>query len=107
MNAEKFNQQLGLKLRELRSLSQFTQDELAAKTGLSRASIANMETGRQAMSAYQAYEIATALELPNMDALYDFQGHGNLSSNSEIFRSPGLEEPQYRQVTGFMTRSIR
>lgn len=107
MTPEKFNEKLGLRLRELRRLSRLTQDDLAKKTGLSRASIANMETGRQAMSAYQAYEIATALQLKSMDELYELRSGTHDTDADVIFRSPDLEERQARHFTAFMARSVR
>jgi transcriptional regulator with XRE-family HTH domain len=46
-----------------------TQAELAPKLGLSRASVANIETGRQSLLVHQLYALAEALELSPQDLL--------------------------------------
>jgi len=59
-----------------------TQAELAAKVGMSRASVANIESGRQNVLLHHVYSLASALELskvsdllptpPNSEAKEDF-----------------------------------
>ncbi len=105
MNPEKFNQLLGQTLRNLRDENHLTQDDLARRTRLSRASIANMETGRQAMSAYQAFQIAQALDLPNVDTLFPYVPVELDASLLEIHNSPELTDAQRRQIAEFLSRS--
>lgn len=45
-------EQIGKQIRESRSALGMTQNELAAYLGLTRSSVANIEAGRQAISAY-------------------------------------------------------
>lgn len=46
-----------------------TQFDLSAKTGLSRASIANIERGQQNVGLHHLYSIATALEVSTVSDL--------------------------------------
>jgi transcriptional regulator with XRE-family HTH domain len=62
-------QAIALRRRELKR----TQDEIAATVGLSRASLANIETGRQKILLHYLYRLAIALELPGIEALLPAQ----------------------------------
>ena len=50
------------KIDEYRDKTDITQEELAAKIGLSRASIVNMEQGRQNVSLERLFDIAVVLK---------------------------------------------
>ena len=82
-----------------------TQDELAKLTGMSRASIANMETGRQAMSAYQSYLIATAFQLRNLNALFPVPEIDTEGADVKLSGSSELNDTQRRQVEALIARS--
>lgn len=51
----------GRNLRKLRSEVGLTQDDLAAKVGLGRTSITNIEKGRQHVSLHQVFQLADAI----------------------------------------------
>lgn len=102
MDQEKFNQTLGETLRNHRTLLRLTQTDLGKKTGISRASIANMETGRQSMSAYQAYHIAAALGLSSVDRLISPER----DDRAEIFRPPELGNKTVEHLSDFFSRSV-
>ena len=104
MDQDTFNRRIGENLRRLRRVARLTQDNLASKIGVSRATIANMETGRQAMSAYQLIRIAKALNLPSLEDLFDSQSEKSDDGDSVLFRPPNIEENARRQVTGFVSR---
>lgn len=53
----------------LRKQHKLTQNGLAAKTGMSRASIANIERGRQNVALHHIYSIAGALEISRVSDL--------------------------------------
>lgn len=52
---------VGVELRARRTARRLTQEELALRVGISRASIANIEGGRQAISLHQFTDLAEAL----------------------------------------------
>jgi transcriptional regulator with XRE-family HTH domain len=54
---------LGSRAATRRKQLGLTQEEIAKQIGLSRASLANLETGRQKILLHHVYELAAALEL--------------------------------------------
>jgi DNA-binding XRE family transcriptional regulator len=56
----------GARLAQAREAAGITQQSLAEKVGLSRASIANIEAGRQRVLLHQAIEIGAALRLSSI-----------------------------------------
>lgn len=103
MNAAKFNEHLGKTLRVLRKAKGWTQQEFAVLTGLSRGTIANMETGRQAVSAHQAYLLASTLGLRRVDELFPLLPALLEDDEDEIkihrsYQSSDLNDLQLKQV---------
>lgn len=60
---------LGERVSVRRKKLGLTQAALASKVGMSRASIANIESGRQNILLHHVYTLAAALELPNIASL--------------------------------------
>jgi len=104
MEQSSFNQRIGENLRRLRNTSRMTQGELALAADMSRASIANMETGRQAMSAYQAMRIASVLKLPTMDELFDIRPPTESDGQGRFYRAPNIEEGAKSHLNSFLSR---
>ena len=84
-----------------RSALTLTQAQLAARIGISRASIANIERGQQNLSLHQVYRLTQALGLrdvtdllPRMEAELPTDGADVLISEPE----GGLSEDARRQV---------
>lgn len=99
----KFNTHLGNVLRDLRKSKGWTQQEFSAQTGFSRGTIANMETGRQAVSAHQAFMLASTLRLSSVDELFPMLPALAESEEDEIkiflsHPSSDLSEDQVQQV---------
>src|SRR5258708_1821479 len=59
-----FYQVLGDLVRRKRKSLKLTQEKLAARRGISPASIANLETGRQQILIHQLFQLAKALDTP-------------------------------------------
>jgi len=59
-----FYSELGRRVREAREAVGATQEQLAEQLRLTRASVANLEAGRQRISAYHLGVIAGALSVP-------------------------------------------
>lgn len=68
MRDEEIYAAFGQQLAARRDRLQKSQKEVAAKVGLSRASIANIESGRQGVLLHHVYALAHALE---MDSIAD------------------------------------
>lgn len=64
-----FYASLGGRVKRGRRQANMSQADLAAQLGLSRASIANLEAGRQRPAAHQAVMIAEVLQIPIQDLL--------------------------------------
>lgn len=105
MDAKSFNEQLGILLQKLRTENRMTQDELAKRTGLSRASIANMETGRQAISAYQVYLMAQIFQLKNMDAFFPTREKESAEIGTILHSHSELNETQRQQTEALIASS--
>ena len=71
MNPESIYRHIGEVIRNQRRSSKprLTQETLARRVGISRASLANIETGRQSVLVHQLYALAEALKLTPSDFL--------------------------------------
>jgi transcriptional regulator with XRE-family HTH domain len=71
MNPESIYQHIGAVIRTRRHAlkPRLTQEALAQRVGISRASLANIETGRQNVLVHQLYALAAALSLDPSDFL--------------------------------------
>jgi transcriptional regulator with XRE-family HTH domain len=65
------NEIFGEKMSRIRRYRKISQAELGRKTGLSRASIANLEGGNQNVQLHQVFSIAVALDVPVDELLPD------------------------------------
>ena len=69
MNEYAIYSALGEAVAIRRKAMSLTQTQVAAKVGISRASIANIESGRQKVLLHQVYLLAEALKLPSIMSL--------------------------------------
>lgn len=69
MNPESIYPEIGERIRASRRANDLKQHELARRVGMSRASLANMEVGRQKILVHQLYAIAVALGLSPADLI--------------------------------------
>lgn len=61
---DQFYRAVGAKVAEARTMRGMSQNDLAEAVGLSRASVANIEAGRQRMLAHTLVELAAAVAMP-------------------------------------------
>lgn len=87
MRDEEIYVPLGRAIAERRSRIPITQKELAVRVGLSRASIANTERGKQAVSVHNLYAIAAALNVEDPAELLPPMAQRNGLDNLEV-KSP-------------------
>ena len=69
MTSDETYEALGRAIRERRTAKRMTQRELAENVGLSRASVANIERGRQSVLVDHLIRFAAALEVRPTDLL--------------------------------------
>ena len=60
---------IGANIAARRKALRFKQAEIAEKIGLTRASVANIEKGRQKLMLHQVYKLAVALEIDSITDL--------------------------------------
>lgn len=90
VDAENFYKKLGQRIREARTRSGLTQQELAAKVELTRSSVTNIELGRQKLLVHALVEIADALQIAP-DQLLPTASEPDPQSSSEPDRNNILE----------------
>jgi transcriptional regulator with XRE-family HTH domain len=105
MNYEWIYPQIGELIRRRRKQFKLTQEKLASRLGMSRASLANIEIGRQNVLVHQLYCFAAALDLSPHDLLpqpVDQPAKGDLG---ELPLPPGLKAQQKEQITRLLRGS--
>lgn len=99
---------LGIRIRELRKSFRQTQDQLAKQVGISRASLANIEAGRQQVLVHHLFALASALQLDSPAQLLltpqarSRSSAASSSSSSLPLAEGGLTEKQRREVLSLM-----
>ncbi|MFG2351504.1 helix-turn-helix domain-containing protein [Streptomyces phaeochromogenes] len=79
MDERAFNVGIGQRVRAARLRAELTQELLARKTGLTRGSITNIESGVQAPPPYRLARIAAALSVEPADLLPPLEPLGHAS----------------------------
>ena len=82
IDEKKVYEHIGLKIKELRDKENFSQEVLAEKIKVSRASIANYESGKQSIYISDLYKIADEFSVDITELL----------PSIEIVKEPTLEE---------------
>ena len=92
-------QEVGRNIRRLRKKAGHTQDHISGQAGISRASLANIEAGRQQILVHHLYAIADALQLDSPTRL--------LPVAPSLFppvSDEGLTKLQHKQIIGLMSK---
>jgi transcriptional regulator with XRE-family HTH domain len=90
----RINERFGSNVRMRRLRKGLTQDQLAATVGLSRASIANIEQGRQQVLLHHAWAIARALDAETIDQLV---GIGSRGDETQKLTLPSGTDPAFEE----------
>jgi transcriptional regulator with XRE-family HTH domain len=108
MKADEIYSDLGLRIRRFRKEAGQTQAQLAAQIGISRASLANIEAGRQHVLIHHLYAIAEAVDLESLTSLLPPLGAAKRNSAaSELpIAGEGLTDKQRRDVLRLMSGVI-
>ena len=95
----------GMICRRRRALD-LTQAKLAAKLGMSRGALANIETGRQNLLLHQLYRFAAALEMNIHDLLPAFKDELDLAPSKTLPLPKDLSPEQKLQVSRVFSNSL-
>jgi len=107
MNEGALYRSVGRAIAIRRDELQLTQSELAKRVKLSRASLANIETGRQKILLHYLYRIASELELTRIEALLPSQIQPSAPLPTETLEIGGeqLNNKQRAEVTAFFAQA--
>ena len=93
-------EQIGSTIKNRRKLLKLTQEALASKLFISRASLASIETGRQNVLVHQLYIFAKVLDLELSDFLAPLHQPLSISGKfSDLPLPSGLSNAQKEQLT--------
>ena len=93
---------IGETIRARRRRFHLTQEKLAPRIGMSRASLANIETGRQTILVHQLYRLAEVLEISPADLLPVPAAESERTDTTEIELPDDLNPQQKRQIARLM-----
>lgn len=89
---------LGTIIKERRRQLGLTQEHLSKQLGISRASLANVETGRQRVLVHQLYRLAEKLDVNVTTLLPDPEENDELRNLDGLIFSEDLSLEQRRQI---------
>ena len=81
------------------------QEHLASTLGISRGSLANIETGRQSILVHQLYNFAAALQLSPSDLLPQKSRDGFNGDRTDLPLPGDLKAQQKKQVARFFLQA--
>lgn len=90
--------EIGSRIRSRRKQLRLTQETLASRLGLSRASLANIETGRQSVLVHRLYPIAQTLDLSVPDLLPPPPAPFTSANVADLSLPQGLSAQQRLQI---------
>jgi len=107
MNQDAIYKIVGDRIRARRKTLGLTQAQLAQRLEISRASLANIETGRQSVLVHNLYSIARAIDL-TPESLLPAVSAESTKNNVTVVELPGdLRLDQRRQVELAIAAMIR
>ena len=105
MEPDQIYKYLGRRIKDLRKGLHQTQEQLAKQVGISRASLANIESGRQQLLVHHLFSLANALQLESPAQLL-LLPQTRSSDESTDYTMPlsneGLTEQQRREIFSLM-----
>ena len=93
---------LGAKIKAHRRALRLTQQQLADQLGISRASLANVETGRQRVLVHQLFELADHLSISVRELLPESSEAYDLKSLDGFRVSENVTVAQRQQIAAFL-----
>ena len=102
MTPEGIYREVGRNIRRYRASTHRTQAQLASQIGISRASLANIEAGRQQVLLHHLYAIADALDLDSPSALMPVPPSPDGDPAELPLPTEGLSDTQRQEVLRLM-----
>ena len=99
MDIEALYRYIGTTIKQKRKRLGWTQEQLANQLATSRASLANIETGRQNVLVHQLYNFAAVLDLKIEDMLPPADNPNSVLSTSDFPLPSDLSRVQKEQIT--------
>ncbi len=98
MTCDPIYKHIGAMIKARRKTLGLKQVNLAGMLGISRGSLANVETGRQSVLVHQLYKFAAALELTPFDLLPPPSSEQFRAGRTELPLPDGLKAEQKEQI---------
>jgi len=98
MSVELVYRSIGATLRSRRRQLNWSQEKLAQQVRLSRATLANIETGRQRILVHQLYTFASALGVTPEELLPNVQRRSPTADSSRLPIPDGLKPEQKEHI---------
>lgn len=104
MNGDQIYRNLGARIKGLRKGLGQTQDQLAKQVGISRASLANIERGKQQVLVHHLFALADGLQLDSpAELLLTLQGGRRHGAAADLpLAGEGLTDKQRQEVLRLM-----
>ena len=99
-------EEVGKRIKNRRKHLQLTQERLAQLLGLSRASLANIEIGRQNLLLHRLYQIAATLDVEIVDLLPSPPGRTVTYGDEDIPLPENLNARQRTQIRNALREDI-
>lgn len=104
MTPDPIYKHIGMLIKARRKTLGLKQENLAHNLGISRGSLANIETGRQNILVHNLYKIAAALDLNPLDLLPQPSGDQSKSERMALPLPGDLKADQKKQVARLFMR---
>ena len=102
MTLDPIYKHIGAIIRARRKTFLGKQENLAALLGISRGSLANIETGRQSILVHQLYKFADALQLSPFDLLPAPSTEYSKNERTDLPLPDGLKAEQKKQLANLI-----
>jgi transcriptional regulator with XRE-family HTH domain len=99
MTPDPIYKRIGAVIKARRKTLGLKQETLAGMLGISRGSLANVETGRQSILVHQLYKFAAALQLTPFDLLPPASSEHVKAGRTELPLPDNLKAQQKEQIT--------
>lgn len=105
MNKHPIYKEIGKRVREWRKAKQMKQEVLAKELGISRGSLANIETGKQSILVHHIYNFARALKVKPYDFLPESLGDFSATPPVVLAQKTNIElsPDQQRQIANVLS----